>query len=57
MRNIEVLDLSNNGIKRISSNPLRGLDWLVELKLDDNRICGIQVSVNSFYLCSSDHRK
>lgn len=42
VRNLEVLDLSNNGIRKVSSSPLRGLDWLVELKLDDNRICKIQ---------------
>lgn len=42
VRNLEVLDLSNNGIRRITTNPLRGLDWLVELKLDDNRICKVQ---------------
>lgn len=43
VRNLEVLDLSNNGIKRVSSGPLKGLNWLVELKLDDNRICKVQV--------------
>lgn len=42
VRNLEVLDLSGNFIRRITPNPLRGLDWLVELKLDDNKICGIQ---------------
>lgn len=42
VRNLEVLDLSNNGLRKVSSSPLRGLDWLVELKLDDNRICKIQ---------------
>lgn len=43
VRNLEVLDLSNNGIRRVSSGPLTGLNWLVELKLDDNRICKVQV--------------
>lgn len=42
-RNLEVLDLSNNAIKKVVGSPLRGLDWLVELKLDNNRICGIKV--------------
>lgn len=42
VRNLEVLDLSGNKVKRISTNPLRNLDWLVELKIDDNQICKVQ---------------
>lgn len=42
VRNIEVLDISNNKIKRVATNPLRNLDWLVELKLDNNQICKVQ---------------
>lgn len=42
VRNLEVLDLSGNKIRRIATNPLRNLDWLVELKMDDNHICKVQ---------------
>lgn len=42
VRNLEVLDLSGNKVRRIATNPLRNLDWLVELKLDDNQICKVQ---------------
>lgn len=42
VRNLEVLDLSGNKVRRISTNPLRNLDWLVELKMDDNQICKVQ---------------
>lgn len=42
VRNLEVLDLSGNKVRRIATNPLRNLDWLVELKLDDNYICKVQ---------------
>lgn len=41
-RNLEVLDISNNRVRRISTNPLRSLDWLVELKVDNNLICKVQ---------------
>lgn len=42
IRNVEVLDVSGNGIRRLSTSDLHGLDWLVELKLDDNQICRVQ---------------
>lgn len=42
VRNLEVLDLSGNKVRRVATNPLRNLDWLVELKLDDNHICKVQ---------------
>lgn len=41
-RNLEVLDLSGNKVRRIATNSLRNLDWLVELKMDDNHICKVQ---------------
>lgn len=41
-RNLEVLDVSGNRIRRVATNPLRNLDWLVELNLDDNAICKVQ---------------
>jgi len=43
MRNLEVLDLSTNGVKLVSTMPLKALNWLVELKMDNNQICRIQV--------------
>lgn len=42
VRNLEVLDLSGNKIRRVATNPLRNLDWLVELNMDDNQICKVQ---------------
>lgn len=42
VRNLEVLDLSGNKVRRVATNPLRNLDWLVELKMDDNQICKVQ---------------
>lgn len=42
VRNLEVLDISNNKVRRVATNPLRNLDWLVELKLDNNNICKVQ---------------
>lgn len=42
VRNLEVLDLSGNKVRRIATNSLRNLDWLVELKMDDNHICKVQ---------------
>lgn len=41
-RNLEVLDISYNKVRRVSTNPLRHLDWLVELKVDNNQICKVQ---------------
>lgn len=41
-RNLEVLDISYNRVRRIVTNPLRHMDWLVELKLDNNQICKVQ---------------
>lgn len=42
IRNVEVLDVSGNRVRRLSTSDLHGLDWLVELKLDDNHICRVQ---------------
>lgn len=47
LRSLEMLDLSKNRINRVAAgNDLERMEWLVELRMDDNNICGVQGSFN-----------
>lgn len=47
LQSLEMLDVSFNRLTEVESGALDKMEWLVELKMDNNAICGVRgVSFN-----------